>query len=171
MSSTIQAESRAQDVLASMELDVLPVDPVAVARKENISVKNAKFYRSDISGMIAKRDDGVFILVNADEPPYRKRFTIAHELGHYFLHLSENGEFIDSSVDLFRDTSSPFDPARNKEAEANSFAASLLMPREKVSALYKELKSVSQLARTFNVSEEAMAIRIARLGLSSESIR
>ena len=37
----------------------------------------------------------VTMLVNHRDPPFRKRFTIAHELGHYFLHLLGDGEYMD----------------------------------------------------------------------------
>jgi Zn-dependent peptidase ImmA (M78 family) len=56
------------------------------------------------------------------------------------------------------------------EVQANQFAASLLMParliREHVEQRPKPLGDVdvSELARTFNVSEQAMTIRLTTLG-------
>ncbi|NDV63361.1 ImmA/IrrE family metallo-endopeptidase [Puniceicoccales bacterium CK1056] len=172
MAITTQGDSKFSEILSSLKSDGIPIDPIKVAREHGISVKNAKFYRDDISGMISKKDDEVLILVNVDEPPYRKRFTIAHELGHYFLHLDEQNEFVDTSINLFRDSSNgEGGPVRAKEIEANKFAAELLMPESKVSALYKDVKSISDLARIFNVSEDAMSIRIARLGLEDEVLK
>lgn len=84
-----------------------PVDPVQIAKREGVSVHNALFSDSDLSGLIAKRGSETSILVNKNDAPFRKRFTIAHELGHHFLHLQEDGEFVDSTVDLFREPTTP----------------------------------------------------------------
>ena len=118
--------------------------------------------------MVAKRGSDVTILVNQSDPPFRKRFTIAHELGHIYLHLQSDGEFVDTQVDLFRDTGETADnlsPERAMEVQANQFAAGLLMPSELVRSQFQTCSRVDELARIFNVSEEAMGIRLSRLGL------
>jgi Zn-dependent peptidase ImmA (M78 family) len=163
-----EIETRALDILHSHGITSAPVDPVTLANRQGIKVHNAKFSEDGLSGMVAKRGEDVTILVNQGDPPYRKRFTIAHELGHVFLHLRSDGEFIDSQVDLFRDTCPPTENSPDKivEVQANQFAAALLMPRNFVREQFRRTTSVSDLARVFNVSEEAMGIRLARLGLA-----
>jgi len=165
-------ESQAAEILRQDGLFSIPVDLLALANRQRIQVHNAKFSDERLSGMVAKRGENVTILVNQSDAPFRKRFTIAHELGHYFLHLLGNGEFVDTQVDLFRDTDSDSTERRieafsglNAEVQANQFAAALLMPEELVRSVFKETKNVESLARLFNVSEEAMAIRLGRLGL------
>ena len=58
-----------------------------------------------------------------------------------------------------------------KEREANSFAAALLMPRKSVEEKAAEYNTeiaedlIYALARDFNVSNQAMQIRLANLGI------
>jgi Zn-dependent peptidase ImmA (M78 family) len=158
-------EQRAAEILRQHGLFSVPVDPVILAHREGIKVFNAVFSDSGISGMVAKRGSDVTFYISQNEVPYRKRFTIAHELAHHFLHLISDGEFVDTQVDLFRDSESA--PGNQQaEIEANRFAAALLMPADLVREAYKTTRDVAALAREFNVSEEAMGIRLARLGLA-----
>jgi Zn-dependent peptidase ImmA (M78 family) len=54
-----------------------------------------------------------------------------------------------------------------KEREANSFAAELLMPEEKVREFWQLTHDITTCAEAFQVSQSAMAIRLERLGLVS----
>jgi Zn-dependent peptidase ImmA (M78 family) len=163
--NTSEIESRASQILKEHGLFSLPVDPVSLANNIGIKVNNAVFSDDNLSGLIAKRGSSISILVNKSDPPYRKRFTIAHELGHHFLHLLSDGEFVDKKVDLFRDTEGG-DQSKKIEVQANQFAAALLMPSELVKSEYKKNNDISDLARKFNVSEDAMGYRLQRLRLA-----
>lgn len=158
-----EIEEEAAAILKRHGLLSIPIDPVTLANASGIKVHNAKFSDDRLSGMVAKRGDLRTILVNQSDAPFRKRFTIAHELGHHFLHLMEDGEFYDSEVDLFRETGSP--KSKQVEVQANQFAAALLMPKDLVREALKHTSGVANLARVFNVSEEAMGIRLAQLGI------
>jgi Zn-dependent peptidase ImmA (M78 family) len=161
-------ERKAADALQRHNLTTVPIDPLVLAKRAGITVNNAKFSDSNVAGMIIKRGTDVSILVNGDDAPFRKRFTIAHELGHYFLHLAGDGEFVDTKVTLFRqsaDNSAVSSPERRKEIQANWFAASLLMPENEVRRYWNERKSIADLARIFKVSPEAMGYRLDSLGL------
>ena len=169
-----EIESEAARILRQHGLYSIPVDPVALANRSGIKVYNAKFSDDNLSGMIAKRGDSVNVLVNQNDYPKRKRFTIAHELGHHFLHLLsiDEGEFVDSEdevkVDLFRDTESMTDPefaAKYIEVEANQFAAALLMPEEFIRQVYAETEDIEVMADFFEVSRLALENRLKQLGL------
>ena len=163
-----QIEQRARDVLRGHGLTSIPVDPVVLANRLGMSVRNAKFSDDNLVGMIAKRGDHVQLLVNQSDPPFRKRFTIAHELGHHFLHLLEDGEFIDGEADLFRmpnEDQEVVTPEKRREIQANMFAAALLMPETSVKEEWPSVATVEGMARRFNVSETAMKIRLKSLGL------
>lgn len=161
-------EEEASAILKRHGLYSIPVDPVSLANRNGIRVHNATFSEEGLSGMVAKRGSSVTILVNQCDPPFRKRFTIAHELGHNFLHLHEDGEFVDTQVDLFRDATAGQKEWQSKmeEVQANQFAAALLMPSELLKSVYNDVRETEALARIFKVSQEAMAIRLGRLGLA-----
>ena len=164
-------EDRARDVLRAHGLQSIPVNPVTLAKHLGISVNNAKFADDSMAGMIAKRGDNVMILVDQSDPPYRKRFTIAHELGHHFLHLLSDGEFVDGESNMFRHPAgneTTWTPEQRQEYQANMFAAALLMPEESVREAWGGTDSLEQMARLFNVSESAMGIRLDQLGLLDE---
>lgn len=164
-----QVESKADEVRERHKLTTVPIDPLMIARRENISVNNAKFAEGNVVGMIVKRGDDVSMLINSADPPFRKRFTIAHELGHHFLHMDGDGEYIDRDANLFRrqrdDDGPSTRPDRRREIQANMFAASLLMPEREVRRYWDERPSIDELARIFKVSPEAMGHRLDALGL------
>ncbi len=164
-----EIEKRALEVLRRHSLLSIPIDPVLLANKEGIHVRNAKFSDDGISGMVAKRGNVVSMLVDQGDPAYRKRFSIAHELGHHFLHLVDEGEIVTTKQDLFRESleeDERSDQRRCHEIEANQFAAALLMPEELVRDVYEHIKDEGELARIFNVSKEAISIRLRTLGLT-----
>lgn len=163
-----EIEQQAGRTLVEHGLYSIPVDPVVLANKLGIRVYNAKFSDESLAAMICRRGPNVTILLEESDQPYRKRFSIAHELAHHFLHLSADGEIVDHATDLFRDTEvggETLTEERLREIEANRFAAALLMPAQLVREQWGKTGSIPQMARLFNVSETAMGIRIANLGL------
>ena len=69
-----------------------------------IAVRDVQFKdiaEDSVCGGILKENESIEIYVNKYDPINRKRFTIAHELGHYFLgHLENKGECIDLHRDI-----------------------------------------------------------------------
>jgi Zn-dependent peptidase ImmA (M78 family) len=103
-----------------------------------------------------KNESRFSIGVNASEGYRRKRFTIAHELGHYLLHrdLIQNGVLEDNT--LYRSGLSSLE-----EKEANRLAADILMPHHLIRQLMSRgIENVRDLADAFQVSEPAMNIRL-----------
>ncbi len=169
--STADIESIAEDILRHHGIYSVPVDPIVLANKNGIKVNNATFSDDNISGIIAKRGPLSSILINESDSPFRKRFTIAHELGHHFLHIEDEGEFVDTIQDLMRDysnASNHVDENKKMEIQANQFAAALLMPKDLVDEYYKKNNDLDFLSKCFNVSKEAMAIRLNKLNLYHE---
>jgi uncharacterized protein DUF955 len=105
------------------------------------------------------------IWVNAEEArqwPGRRRFTIAHELGHHYLHQRGQGTLFcrHGSVEAGE---APADrpPLPEIESEANWFAASLLMPAEMVRRHYaKTGGDFDRLCAIFSSSRAAMGRRL-----------
>lgn len=104
------------------------------------------------------------ILVAAGRSRQRRRYSISHELGHFLIptHLPRPGvNFECSLADLHLLDARERDRRRRIEAEANRFAAALLMPQARVrpaiASPAPNLAEVVRLARDFDVSKEAMA--------------
>lgn len=105
------------------------------------------------------------ILVAADRTRQRRRFSIAHELGHFLIpsHLPRPGErSLCSTEHLGMHDVKEQDRRRRMEAEANRFAALLLIPppvlRVELKAIRRpDVRDVARLAKHFDVSKDAMA--------------
>lgn len=133
---------------------------VQIAKALGFNVYEASFKNPQIAGKVIDNDDKKAIYVNRDDITARKRFTVAHELGHIILHHPLNDEPFEK-VD-YRGVNETFD---RKEWEANQFAASLLMPKEKAVATWEKLHDVDDFAEYMGVSKAAAAIRLESLGL------
>lgn len=144
-----------------------------------IQVISFDFKDNMISGAIYKKDEDWKILVNNNDSPRRKRFTVAHEMGHFISYRkgSHSKEYIDNQPDgILKDYAIMLRPAvpvetlpdsvRNAELEANEIAAELLMPQEGVKKMFEEGKNVEEMADLFVVSESAMTMRLLNMGYS-----
>lgn len=81
----------------------MPVEPSKIAELHSIEVL-PKDLEDDVSGMMVTREDAsVVIVVNEHHHENRKRFSVAHELGHYFLHRGVSPVFVDSKKVFYRD--------------------------------------------------------------------
>ena len=156
------------------EMDVIPVDGL----KQELNVD--AFLASDLSAIFV--DDDVLQFI-----PVRYRFSLAHELGHYWLHDDlYQGATIQSVTDWRSVQAQIGSEYRWFEFQANSFAGLILVPpaslkarftRRVEEALQAGLKAsdlivhplrhklVEGLAQDFKVSEMTMAIRLEKDGL------
>jgi len=97
------------------------------------------------------------VFYNPNRPERRRRFTIAHEIGHVVLHGSPHGAA----------SARGGGGVKSRERQADGFAAELLMPPTFVRAAILELgEGVEMLAERFDVSVEAMQRRLIELGIA-----
>jgi len=162
MDTTVKS---AFDLLEQYEMTNTSVDLEKICKELGINIhimnldKLEKKHCRQISGALFISDGKKNIIVNEKDVPARQRFTIAHELGHYFLHHDKNSE---------KDAIISFRGERNNlEFQADGFAAELLMPEGRLREEYKNLSvpSISALAKKFNVSNAAMHYRLDTLGM------
>ncbi|CPU70560.1 ImmA/IrrE family metallo-endopeptidase [Mycobacteroides abscessus] len=109
------------------------------------------------------RDDYDFtVYLPTHTSQLRDRFTIAHELGHYFLHHRAPDEHV-----VGKRTSTFTRLGRNvPETQANVFASNLLMPAAQFKAAFEELgRDLVAVADRFEVSVPAAKVRAEFLGL------
>ena len=104
------------------------------------------------------------ILVRASHP-YRERYTIGHELGHFLIprHIPNAADrFLCSRADLQTVTADKKDLWLSREVEANRFASLLLVPPLALRKILENLGDpnlvhIPALSKKFEVSKEAVA--------------
>jgi Zn-dependent peptidase ImmA (M78 family) len=153
--------SEIKDTITSHQLEV-PVRISSLAKALGVEVKAATL-PAGISGEIRPnkpRGNHYVVRINRHDPSRRQRFTAAHEIAHFLLHINEIGAGISDDV-LYRSSLSD-----RREAEANRLAADILMPEDLVrealetAKLLKIADVIGYLADRFEVSEAAMRIRL-----------
>jgi hypothetical protein len=172
-----KAVREAQRVLEATNVSRMPVDVERLASKWAHVVKQR--LDDDISGMLVPLPKPVqgrhwAIVVNHSHSDVRQRFTIAHELGHLLLHGYTSAHADRSFKIRLRDSQSSEGSIR-EEIEANRFAAELLMPAEVIrrrllNHVFEYVpeeqpseRELDKLAREFNVSKQALQIRLSSL--------
>jgi Zn-dependent peptidase ImmA (M78 family) len=165
----VEIEARATQILRDHNLLQMPVDPLKVAHAVGVRVMSAVFSEPEKSGAVVKRSGEFSVFVNANEPPARQRFTVAHELGHRLLHMESGLDELVDTEDNFRTAGVPEDdswtPERRREWEANVFASALLMDAALLRQKWQECTDPTKLAWMFQVSTTAMLVRLTQLGL------
>lgn len=154
------AEFRAREIIHHYSLRIpSEIDIEAIADLRNALVREE--HLEGCEGRLIKKGTQGIITVNSQTTELgRKRFTIAHELGHFELHSSTDL----SLICLPKDIQFSITPSDNKiEFEANTFAAELLMPESMFSQLClgkpPTLNFIQELAATFNTTLTATALR------------
>src|SRR5437016_1960286 len=103
--------------------------PVEAIAEDLLGLRVEETADLEISGMLLPSERRV--VLNAAESPHRRRFTLAHELGHWICQCLDGA----AAPVYCREQDVGFDPvAKALEREANVFAAELLMPEEAVRA-------------------------------------
>lgn len=133
----------------------LPIDLEEIAKSLGLKVEYFPF-SDEISGLL-KKEMGI-VGINETQHPKRQRFTLAHEIGHYVL-----GHNINHTEDLIDDNAT--NSLSDIEREANYFASVLLMPKKHMSEATKKGIELTNLSHDFQVSEQALTIRLLELKL------
>jgi len=156
----------------------VPVSIEEQIRSEGIILNKSYLdFEKGICGEL-KKENGKFIInISWADHYYRKRFTMAHELGHFVLHKDLIGDGVDDNKEYKKLYRAKNKITNSQEAEANDYAAKVLMPEEAIIALAKlteiiklvkgeidiDLLWLDYLSKKFQVSKEAFTIRLAKL--------
>lgn len=159
------AEQKGESLVSDFNIDSLPVNPFQIAADRGIIVKAKPNTEPGVSGMLLRHGNnfGILYAAHIHNEGYQ-RFSVGHELGHYFLEghidhvLPKDGSHVSRAG---------FVSADSYELEADHFSAGLLMPSNLfLHALNRTgqgldaIKSIANLCRT---SLTATAIRYAEL--------
>lgn len=157
---------RIRELLGIGEKDIVTDIDNLVFRLGGI-LEEVDFINNFADAKITKYNDGFKITI-CRQPETRRKFTIAHELGHLFLHMGYglNKDLWEKNEDkeFFRCTNNQL------EYQAHTFAASFLMPKD----LFREVMvknysdgyfSIEAVAKYFGVSVEAAITRAKFLNM------
>lgn len=166
MHSITAINIKVRQLLARHSADSAPVDVYRIIKDEGIALSLEEM-EDDHSGLLLVENGVAAIAVNSTHHPHRQRFSAAHELGHYILHSRGRDRlFVDKAYRRSHVSSSGTD---TDEIEANRFAAALLMPENLIRQYTGDLPitdlDICKLALKFQVSEQAMTLRLVNLGL------
>ena len=139
----------------------LPV-PVESIAEDLLGLTIRESAEIECSGMLIPAEREIVLSARESAFPGRRRFTIAHELGHWICHVSGAR----NAAPVYC-RAADVDPAADRalEREANIFAAELLMPRGDVSTAFAAKADVAGLAKDLGVSQLALAWRLYGLDL------
>lgn len=165
------ARQAAEALLKEEELLLLPVDPFAIAASRDIMVEGKPEKVDGVSGMLLRHgnDFGIVYATHIRSEGFQ-RFSVAHELGHYFLpgHVDQ---VIQNGIHVSRGGFVTNDPY---ELEADHFAAGLLMPeqpfRKEIDRREPGLSAIEAIADLCVASKTAAAIRYAEVGDAATAV-
>ncbi|WP_119681860.1 ImmA/IrrE family metallo-endopeptidase [Indioceanicola profundi] len=165
------ARQTAEALLRDDGITSLPVNPFAIAASRDILVEGKHENTEGVSGMLLRHGNDFCIVYATHIPsPGFQRFSVAHELGHYFL----PGHVDQVLKDGFHVSRAGFVTADPYELEADHFAAGLLMPsapfRKAMDAHDPGLDALSAIADRCETSLTATAIRYAELTDSAVAV-
>lgn len=145
-------KEQANSLIEQFKIDEPPVDVREIAKGLNVEIMEMStdswFY-----GMLTRYHDDLYIVVNKMMPESRKRFAIAHEIGHLQLHKDDFGYQRSPDKDHYH-------------READVFALELCIPTPLLKReAYNWFNDHKYLAHLFGTSEALMIKKMEELKL------
>ena len=132
-----------------IRIEDIAMDQGLIIRESVINGAEARLVQDGKNGVIT---------VNIGGDPRRKRFAIAHEIGHWKLHRDNRLADLCTTQDLTTLTD-----ASSIETEANIFASELLMPRnlflQRCRNTEPNIQTIKKLSEIFDTSLTSTALR------------
>jgi len=159
-SSVMQAAlPKVRAILAGFRRDGFPVDVEGIAASQGMHVMTCRM-PPNVLGALNLTSEGWVLLLAQQQTPPRRRWTVAHELGHHLLHSGRAHPIVRTGAAAYDWT---------LEVEANAFARELLMPVEACEtalAGHPESEWPSVVSETFGVSRSAARWRLVEMKLA-----
>lgn len=149
-----------------MELKTYRCDEflVNLIQDNNIRLDFYPFKSDKFCGLLTIDEEETTIVVNKNIPAVRRNFTIAHELGHFFLHRNLNKNFPDRASDLLSSADEVF------EKQANAFASEIVLPTVVVYIMLRSKFSFNRISSVTQVSHETLRWRLVRYLIENHEI-
>ncbi len=156
----LDLDSKAYDCRRKLGIDTdAPIDIFSVVTEEISELTLVLYpFGNNISGMFMSSDGVQCIAINSNMPYGRQRFTLCHELYHYY--------FDDNSA-LIQLCSMKLDPKDENERKADTFASFLLAPYHSLTKKFHDLcadkptlENIIRLEQFFGISHTALLWRL-----------
>ena len=157
----------AKDILTkTQQLDKVVVDVERILKELKISAIPKTFSdieaieQKEVAGLVLAKGDEVGIFYDSEAPLAKKRFIMAHELGHCCFH---DDSIVAGYIEYLHEDG--FENEREKVA--STFAARLLVQEKPLQQVYDCLivPTLGALADIFEVPEHLMKVRLNELGM------
>ncbi len=155
------AEAAARAVRTHLEADAEhPIDLAAAAERLGVFAYSLALPQSDVDGGYVALDDQLGVaLINGDQPSARRRYTLAHEIGH---HVFQDEYAVDVAATGRSET----------ERTIDAFAIHLLLPRATLADRWRELDGDDEprtaaliIGAEYRVSWTALCAQLINLGV------
>lgn len=160
-----EAENEAESLIKRLKITGLPVCPFTIAKGEDILVEPKDSDEPGVSGFLMRVGNvfGIQYATHLRNDGFI-RFSVGHELGHYFL--PGHPEYLFPNGDGIHRSRSGFISSDQYERQADCFATVLLMPKTFFMAALRKagegFAAIQSLAETCQTSITATAIRFAQ---------
>ncbi len=158
----LEAENTAQSIVEECGFTTFPICPFEIAKRHDIHVEPKQSSKPGVSGFLMRVGNsfGIRYAQHIQNEGFI-RFTVAHELGHYFL--PGHPEQLFPNGDGIHESKSDFISSNPLERQADYFASALLMPvhqfREAVDSVGGGFDAIEKLAKRCKTSITATSIR------------
>lgn len=151
---------KARKTLKDSGQNLVPVDLGKVCEYLGFRYIEVNNFPNSLSALCIEQGGVKYAAVNASHHPHRKRFSLAHELGHWVLGHTHSYSRSDVTID---NPPEPEDSIKNnaiEESEADEFAGELLVPLMHLKKHISQTPDIEKLATIFNVSTQVVSIRL-----------
>ena len=179
-----------QYIIENLDIHEIPVNVWQRARHLGLEVLEANFKNENVSGSIIVTEEmpdllkpfntNKAIILNRNEDSKVQAFTVAHELGHYVMDISEKSSFFENyhiSKEKKKILSQDEKYRKMIEDRADKFAAMLLMPKKEFIEYYensimKDTKEIyEEMANKFMVPIAGVKKRFEELNIKNDVIK
>lgn len=144
-------------ILAKYNCDNPPIDLFLIAKNEGFNVQLLD-QPSKFSGILHKGRKAIGL--NKHHHINRQRFSLAHEMAHYYLDHPEVQKL--QSFDRVSKAEKIYDQ------EADEFAGEILVPRSLLKKELRQIHTLEEISNKFQVSQSMMTIQILKHGLLNQ---
>ena len=155
------ARKMARKILKDCRIAEPPVDVKCILEKQGYEYIEVDTFPKNVDALFIETDTACYFAVNSKHHLHRKRFSVAHELGHILLKHSVGYYDAEISIDnppTFQTHTSAED---GFEKEANAFAGELLIPLDMLKKEFGPTPDIGVLAKKFLVSKAAMGVAVS----------